>query len=194
MKSLTVWHTKRYWALSETRTPNTLTLNPSQHEWPTLCTVSECLNRAEANRELTCYFPNVKSAHKASDRSSRNIRVPGCSIQFAGVRKPLLIWGRSNIRTFRFQKLNEPYLAELQINSTYQLSRSGTQLQYHMGCLRVLLMDHWNLYFFINNLQNVSDTILPILFADDTSLIISYDNKEAFMSEANKGLKVYSLV
>lgn len=50
---INIWNTKRYWALGETRTTNTLTLNLSKYEWPALCTVHEYLKRAEARSQLT---------------------------------------------------------------------------------------------------------------------------------------------
>lgn len=45
---------------------------------------------------------------------------------------------------------------------------------------------------YVNDLVTVSKDILPVLFADDTNLVMSNINFDCLMSKADRGLKEFS--
>ena len=68
-----------------------------------------------------------------------------------------------------------------------------TKPDYFVGFCRDPFLDHYySSYIYINDLSNVSNIPSSLMFADDTTLVLSHSNFSSLIKDANVGLTAYA--
>ena len=101
----------------------------------------------------------------------------------------------SKLHRYGFQDLSYSWLASYVLNReqfVYVNGYASSRAQLTYGVPQGSILGPLLFLVYINDLASVSSTILPILFADDTTLILTNKNFNSLISEANSGIGIFS--